>query len=91
MTADRDFAETDRSTGYHTPAVMALARILYEEMERLDSGSGGGTLWVELPELDTEFYALCVEKVVRSGSLVLRAMSDYDVVVRHPKLPEQVH
>ena len=75
-------AKMERSIGSHTPAVMELARVLYEKMEHLDPGSGGGTSWDELPDRDVEFYALCVEAIIESGSLTRRALADYDVICR---------
>ncbi len=77
--------------GSHSPAVMELARILYEKMEHLDPGSCGGSEWAVLPAKDVELYALCVEELIENASLVIRALADYDVVLRHPKLPKKVY
>lgn len=78
-----------RKIGVHTPEVMALARVLYEEMERLDPGSGGGTSWDDLPDLDVNFYAFCVSHLINHPSLILRAMTHYDIVLRHPNPTKQ--
>ena len=84
-------AEPPIFTVTHSAAVLKLARALYEEMERLDPGSGGGTSWDELPELDVEYYASCVESIVRKeATLLIRAMADYDVILRHPELSEKM-
>ena len=77
--------------GSHSAAVMELARVLYEKMEQLDPGSCGGSTWSELPGRDVDFYALCVEEIIENASLVLRALADYDVVLRQPKLTKQVN
>lgn len=59
---------------------MELARVLYEKMEHLDPGSGGGLYWDELTERDVDFYALCVEALIRQSDLVRRALADDDVI-----------
>jgi hypothetical protein len=88
--SERGVAMAPAETGRHSKPVMELARILYEKMEHLDPGSGGGSSWDDLPDFDVEFYALSVEEIIKNASLVLRALSDYDVVVRHPKLPKKM-
>jgi hypothetical protein len=74
---DRDLS------GIHGEPVMELARILYEKMEHLDPGSGGGSPWEELPERDMHFYAICVEAIIDQSTLVRRALANNDMVDRH--------
>lgn len=54
-------------------AARQLARILFEEMERLDPGCCGGGLWDDLPQRDMAFYVSCVEKLLENDDLIARA------------------
>jgi hypothetical protein len=72
--------EKNEPEGRHSPAVMELARLLYETMEHLDPGSGGGSSWGELPDRDVEFYALSVEALIEARSVVQRALADDDMI-----------
>jgi hypothetical protein len=71
----------NEAAGRHSPAVMELAKLLYEKMEHLDPGSGGGSSWDELPARDVEFYALLIEHLIEDRSVLQRALADDDVVL----------
>ena len=74
----------------YSESILGLARVMYETMERLDPGCCGGDSWDSLSDDIKEFYALTAEEIVNNATLVIRAMSDYDVILRHPKLPKKM-
>lgn len=54
---------------------IALARILYEAMERLDpSGPEDASPWDRLPDRDREFYRHCIRALIANKGLVLAAL-----------------
>ena len=56
---------------------IALARTLYEAMERLDPSSAEDPLsWESLPERDREFYRHCVRAMLADDEIVLAALSE---------------
>jgi hypothetical protein len=69
--------------------VLELARVLYEEMERLDPGSCGGSSWDELPPHDVGYYTWCIEALLENRSLIERALSDNYMVRRQTERGEQ--
>jgi hypothetical protein len=74
--------------GLHSAAIVELARVLYEKMEHLDPGSGGGFDWDELPARDVEYYALCVESILERESLVRASLTDDHMINRESELTE---
>ncbi len=63
---------------------MLLARQLYETMERLDPPTDAAKPFVPWDELSwwrKEFYGLCVSDLLQDRALVLKALTDNDVVL----------
>ena len=65
--------------GLHRRALIDLARILYDKMERLDPA---GDPWSEFDGQQVSFYACCIEEVLLHSDLIDRAISDNDMVSR---------
>lgn len=64
-------------------AIGALARVLYETMERLDPIDDEPATWEALSERDRTYYRLCVRELGTRPDL-LRRLADDDVVEGHP-------
>jgi hypothetical protein len=73
------------------PAMVRLARMLYETLERLDPGSCGGSDWNELPEFDVSYYASAMREVVGQPHLVIGAVADDDVIRWKAELSKKMH
>lgn len=67
--------------GIHSPTVLELARVLYEEMEHLEPGCCGGRGWNDLEPYQVDFYSMCVKEMLAEKSLIHRAMLENDMVV----------
>jgi hypothetical protein len=65
------------------PAIEGLARVLYEDMERLDPG-GDDELqsWDALPMHNRVFYCECIYSLLGRRTLLLSALAHYDQVLR---------
>ena len=79
----RPIVLADRAVVIQNEPVNRLARILYEEMERLDPGYDEYVPWSNLRERDKTFYALSVQALLRQRAIIKAALSSDQEVPRH--------
>lgn len=68
----------DRATGGQDCPIVILARIMFDEMDRLEPGNGRS--WDELSVHNRDFYRLVISAILKPRDVVTAAFSHCDHV-----------
>ena len=66
-----------------TPAMEALAIVLFNEMNRLDSETG---FWGCLTPDERDFYRSCIRAILNRKEVTLKAIADNDNICWHSEV-----
>jgi hypothetical protein len=66
-------------------AINRLAKVLYEEMERLAPGAGDYVEWDALSDWRRDFSMLCIERIFEEQELCAQIVAHDNVISGHPE------